>query len=75
MIGFSDLFFINDPGSGDLLGILSTVETDENFGNLAEEAFSRNHFTIFSMLNSTKVILFLNFRQTVEHLDDRVQVA
>ena len=75
MIGFSDLLFINDSGSGDLLRILSTVETDENFGNLAEETFSRNQFTIFGMLNSTKVVLFLNFRQTVEHLDHRVQVA
>ena len=75
LIGFSDLFVIDDSGSVNLFRVFSTVQTNENLSSLTVETFSRNELAVFGMLDTTKIVMISNFRQTVKHLNYRVQIT
>ena len=75
LVGFGDFLIIDESGPGDLFGVFSTVKSDENFGHLAVETFSRDKFAVFGVLDTSKVVLIFDFRKRVEHLNNWVQVT
>ena len=70
LVGFGDFLIIDESGPGDLFGVFSTVKSDENFGHLAVETFSRDKFAVFGVLDTSKVVLIFDFRKRVEHLNN-----
>ncbi len=70
LVCLGDFLIVDESGSGDLFGVLSTVEPDKNLGHLTVETFSSDKFTVFGVLDTSKVVLILYLRETVKHLND-----